>query len=46
MHLKRAEAGEYLLAHPLTVTKEEADLLDAEMKDDHLKIPSQNMATS
>ena len=37
MHLKRAEAGEYLLAHPLTVTKEEADLLDAEMKDDHLK---------
>ena len=37
MHLKRAEAAEYLLAQPLTVTKEEADLLDAEMKDDHLK---------
>lgn len=37
MHLKRAEAGEYLLAHPLTVTKEEADLLDAEMKDEHLR---------
>ena len=37
MHLKRAEAAEYLLAHPLTVTKKEADLLDAEMKDDHLK---------
>ena len=35
MHLKRAEAAEYLLAHPLTVTKKEADLLDAEMKDDH-----------
>ena len=37
MHLKRAEAAEYLLAHPLTVTKEEADLLDAEMKDEHLR---------
>ena len=37
MHLKRAEAAEYLLAHPLTLTKKEADLLDAEMKDDHLK---------
>ena len=37
MHIKRAEAAEYLLAHPLTVTKKEADLLDAEMKDDHLK---------
>ena len=37
MHLKRAEAAEYLLAHPLTVTKKEADLLDAEMQDDHLK---------
>lgn len=37
MHLKRAEAADYLLAHPLTVTKEEADLLDAEMKDEHLR---------
>lgn len=37
MHLKRAEAAEYLLAHPLTVTKKEADLLDAEMKDEHLR---------
>ena len=37
MHLKRAEAAEYLLAHPLTLTKKEANLLDVEMKDDHFE---------
>lgn len=37
MELKRGQAAEYLRAHPLTITKAEADLLDAEMKNQHLK---------
>lgn len=37
MGLKRGQAAEYLRAHPLTLTKAEADLLDAEMKDYHLQ---------
>lgn len=37
MGLKRGQAAEYLRTHPLTLTKAEADLLDAEMKDHHLQ---------
>lgn len=36
MGLTRGQAAEYLREHPLTVTKQEADLLDEEMKSYHL----------
>lgn len=36
MGLKRAEACRYLRAHPLTITKDEAELIDKEMKSAHL----------
>lgn len=38
MKLKRAEACQYLREHPLRITKEEADLVDKEMKSDKLKV--------
>jgi hypothetical protein len=37
MGLKRAAACKYLRDHPLEVTKEEADMLDKEMKGQHVK---------
>lgn len=37
MGLKRAAACKYLREHPLEITKDEAEMLDKEMKSDHLK---------
>ena len=38
MGLKRSEACRYLRAHPLVVTKDEADQIDKEMKSYHAKL--------